>query len=83
MTTQISGIAIRLMPEQAGPIKEQLQSIRDLEIHAEDHGKLVITLENRTSGEMSDTIQEIEGIDGIVAVNPVYIYDDSEMAEAS
>lgn len=83
MTTQISGVAIRLMPEQAETVKEQLLSIRDLEIHAEDHGKLVITLENRTSGEMSDTIQEIEAVDGIVAVNPVYIYDDSEMAEAS
>ncbi len=80
---QISGIAVRLKPEQTDAIKEQFQAIRDLEIHAEDHGKLVVTLENRTPGEMTDTIQEIEGIEGIIAVNPVYIYDDSEMAEAS
>ena len=80
---QISGIAVRLKPEQTDAIKEQFQAIRDLEIHAEGHGKLGVTLENRTPGEMTDTIQEIEGIEGIIAVNPVYIYDDSEMAEAS
>lgn len=84
-TIQISGVAIRLDPQKMESVKEQLSSIADLEIHVEDEsGKLVITLENRNSHQMTDTIKEIEEIDGVQIVNPVYIHDEGEeMAEAS
>lgn len=76
---QISGIAVRLEPEKMASVKETLNSIEGLEIHAEDpSGKLVITLENRNPGGMTDTIAEIEAVDGVAVVSPVYIHDESE-----
>lgn len=81
---QISGVAIRLRPEKMESVKSQLSSIEGLEIHAEDaDGKLAITLEGRDSNAMTDTITEIESIDGVIIVNPVYIHDETEVAEAS
>jgi len=83
-TIQISGVAIRLKPEMMESVKSQLNTIDGLEIHAEDaDGKLAITLEGRDSNSMTDTITEIESIDGVIIVNPVYIHDETEMAEAS
>ena len=75
---QISGVAVRLEPEKMESVKSALHTIEGLEIHAEDPiGKLVIPLENRNSGGMTATIAEIEGIDGVAVVSPVYIHDES------
>ena len=54
---------------------------RSLEIHAEEPSKMVITVEERNSGEMTDAIAQIEEIEGVLLVNPVYIYDDTELKE--
>ncbi|MBC8520165.1 MAG: chaperone NapD [Gammaproteobacteria bacterium] len=81
---QISGVAIRLRPEMMESVKSQLNAIDGLEIHAEDAaGKLAITLEGRDANTMTDSITEIESIDGVIIVNPVYIHDETEIAEAS
>lgn len=77
---QISGVAIKLNPSRMESVKQALSAIKGLEIHAESpEGKLAITLEDRNSGEMSDTIQEIEAIDGVAVVNPVYIHDEEQV----
>ncbi len=81
---QVSGVAIRLDPQKMESVKGQLNTITDLEIHVEDQsGKLVITLENRNSHQMTDTIKQLEEIDGVRIVNPVYIHDEEEMVKAS
>ncbi len=81
---QISGVAIKLKPEMMESVKASLNDIEGLEIHAEDEsGKLAITLENRDSGGMTDAIGEIEALEGVVIVNPVYIHDESDMVKAS
>ncbi|MBT3347876.1 MAG: chaperone NapD [Thiotrichales bacterium] len=78
---QISGIAIRFTPEFMQPIKEKLLTITGLEIHAEDPaGKFAVTIENRNSHAMTDIISDIEALDGVVLVNPVYIHDEEEMS---
>ncbi len=79
---QISGIAIQLNPENSETVQQQLQSINDLEIHAQEGSKIVATLENRTPGEMSNTLEQIQDIDGVLLVNPVYIYDDAAVDPA-
>ncbi|MBT3196826.1 MAG: chaperone NapD [Gammaproteobacteria bacterium] len=76
---QISGIAVQHKPEYAEAIRNQLQTINNLEIHAEEKSKMVITVEDRNSGGMTDTIAEIEGIEGVLLVHPVYIYDDTTL----
>ena len=82
---QISGVAIRLRPEFMGSVKSKLNTINGLEIHAEDmdSGRLAITLEDRDTKEMTEAIAEIEAIEGVVMVNPVYIHDETEMAKPS
>lgn len=77
---QVSGIALKLLPEQADAIRTTLLEIEGLEIHVEDPaGKMVITLEDRDSKGMTETIGKIETIDGIIAVNPVYIHDETQL----
>jgi nitrate reductase NapD len=77
---QISGIAIRLEPAKMESVKQGLQAIEQLEIHAEDPaGKLVITLEGRNAKGMTETIAEIEAIDGVAVVSPVYIHDETTL----
>ncbi len=79
---QISGVAIRLEPTKMEQVKSALLKINKLEIHVEDPvGKLVITLEDRNSKGMTETIAEIEAIDGVAVVSPVYIHDETEVAE--
>ncbi len=79
---QISGIAIKFLPVKADTVREALQQIEGLEIHLEDPaGKMVITLEDRNSKGMTEAIGEIETVEGVIAVNPVYIHDETTLTE--
>ena len=76
---QISGIAVQFKPEFSESIRSEFEQIEHLEIHAEEGGKMVITIEERSPGKTADLLAEIERIEGVLLVNPVYIYDDAQV----
>ncbi len=77
---QISGVAVRLNPAKMESAREAMSAIEGLEIHAEDpQGKMVITLENHDSKGMTEAIAEVEAVDGVASVSPVYIHDETEV----
>lgn len=73
----ISSIIVQARPEVVTAVSTQAAAMSGVEVHATDPaGKIVIVLENRTDGELSDCIAEINAIEGVLSANLVFHHTD-------
>ena len=74
----VASYVVSVRPEDADQVAHRIDSIRGLEVHLREQGKLVVTAEAGSVHELADAAAEITGIEGVVAVAPVYHeYDDA------
>lgn len=69
----IVGAVVQLKPEVGKDVVQQLMGYNGIEIHAEDEqSRLVITMEAATSKMVLKMTEQIQNLDGVLSVTPVY-----------
>jgi nitrate reductase NapD len=69
----ISGIIVQSRPEHAPAVRGRLLELPGVEVHAlGEDGRMVVTIERDTDGEMADTYRQLTYVDGVLAAALVY-----------
>ncbi|EHK66474.1 NapD family protein [Achromobacter arsenitoxydans SY8] len=74
----IASLVVHATPRRLSDVRLAVLAIAGAEIHgASDTGKLVVTLEARSTDDMMARISEIQRLDGVLASALVYQHSDS------
>jgi nitrate reductase NapD len=76
----ITGVVVRTLPDQLTQIRDQLQLLRGVEVHAvNDSGNMVVTIEELNGEKLAlDTLSTINKIPGVLSTSMVYHHTDQE-----
>jgi nitrate reductase NapD len=73
----IIGILVAAHPERCEPVRSQLGAIAGVEVHAvTPEGRMVVTVERATDGEMTAVFDEIGRLPGVLSAALVYHHDE-------
>ena len=73
----ISGVLVHAHIAQAEKVREQLVGIEGVEVHAiSPEGRIVVTVESETTGQMADTVLECQNVPGVLAASMIYHHDE-------
>jgi nitrate reductase NapD len=78
----IASYVVRARAEDAVAVTDRINSVRGLEVHAEEQGKIVVTAEAENVRELADFVACLESLEGVIAVAPVY-HEYLEAADAA
>lgn len=76
----ISGVVVYTVPAQSQLVVTHLNEIEGVEVHAEENGKLIVTVEKENIGAMADQVMQFQDMPGIMSV--AMVYQHSEDIEA-
>jgi len=77
----VCSLVVRARPGQLPAVRRRLTSIRGVEVHAcSDTGKLIVTVDLPTSGELSDAVARLGDLEGVLGASMVYHYCEHEEA---
>lgn len=68
----VASYVVRTQPEDGPTVAEHINSMRGLEVHAEEQGKLVVTAEASNVRTLAELTSILEGVDSVVTVAPIY-----------
>ncbi len=69
----ISSLVVHAKPEYLATVKNRIEQLPGAEIHGEsDKGKLVVVLETRDQGYITDLIEKINDLDHVLNIALVY-----------
>ena len=74
----ISSAVVSVLPKMADDVVARLSGMPDVEIHAHEGGKIVVTFEGESTGAMGDHLTRIALLDGVVAANMVFEHIEAE-----
>lgn len=80
----ISGVLVRARPENCSTLKQQLEQLEGVEVHAtSDDGKLVVTVEASTDRTAADKVYQLQDMPGVIAASMIYHHfeDDAELQQ--
>lgn len=72
----ISGVLVYTPPEKADSVSQVLSEFDGVEVHANDHGKLVVTIEDKNTGALADRVIQFQDLPNILSVAVVYHHDE-------
>ena len=68
----VTSFVVSTRPEHGARVAGKINSMPGLEVHAEQQGKLVVTAEAYSVGELAELADSLEQVDSVIAVAPVY-----------
>jgi len=69
----ISGVLVKAYPENLVNIEKTLATMAGVEVHGNnDDGRIVITVEDISANNISDTLVEIQGVPGVLSAAMIY-----------
>ena len=69
----ISGVLVKAYPENLVNIEKTLATMAGVEVHGNnDDGRIVITVEDVSANNISDTLVEIQGVPGVLSAAMIY-----------
>ncbi len=69
----ICGLLVHARPENVHKVQHRLLEFEGVEVHdLSDDGRMVVTIDKRDPGEMIDTINSINTVEGILSAAMVY-----------
>jgi len=76
----ISGIVVRVFPDTSEAVRQRLEELSGVEIHAvnKDEGAIVITLEDTPDHAPSDVMMDVQKTPGVLAASLIYNYCDEQ-----
>ena len=73
----ICSLVVQAKPQQLETVKQSLNSMDGVEIHAQsEHGKLVLTIDHPSRGYCSEVMTNMTRIDGVMSTSLVYEYQE-------
>jgi len=72
----ISGVLVYAQPDKADAVSKTLSEFDGVEVHANDHGKLVVTIEDENTGALADRVIQFQDLPHILSVAVVYHHDE-------
>ncbi len=69
----ISGVLVKAYPENLLTIEKALSTMAGVEVHGNnDDGRIVITVEDVSANNITDTLTEIQGVQGVLSASMIY-----------
>ena len=69
----ISGVLVKAYPENLITIEKTLATMNGVEVHGNnDDGRIVITVEDVSANNITDTLVEIQGVPGVLSAAMIY-----------
>jgi len=69
----ISGVLVRSYPENVQSVWQELIKIEGVEVHGNnDDGRMVVTVEQETAGQLSDMLGRMNDIHGVLSTSMIY-----------
>ena len=79
---KIAGIVVYSLPEHLDAVQIRLEHMPGVEVHGiSDRGKLVVTVEHDEHFEISDSINEISAMEGVINTSMVYQHSENIPSE--
>ena len=72
----ISGVLVYARPDKADSVSHTLSEFDGVEVHANDQGKLVVTIEDENTGALADRVIQFQDLPNILSVAVVYHHDE-------
>ena len=74
----VGGLLLMSRPELAPKIEQALTAMSGVELHASEHGRMVVTVEGREYSDCADAMGELATLDGVASSSLVYHQIDTE-----
>jgi len=74
----ICGVLLMSRPEHAAMLEKALGEMPGVELHANEGGRMVVTVEGDAYRQCADTITELSMMDGVASSSLVYHQIDNE-----
>ena len=74
----VCGMLLMTRPEHGPVVARALRRMAGVELHASDHGRMVVTVEGNAYRACADTITELTTLDGVASSSLVYHQIDTE-----
>ena len=69
----ISGVLVKAYPENLVTIEEALATMAGVEVHGNNEdGRIVITVEDKSANNISDTLVQIQDVPGVLSAAMIY-----------
>ena len=72
----ISGVLVYARPDKVDTVTKTLSEFDGVEVHANDNGKLVVTIEDEHTGALADRVIQFQDLPNILSVAVVYHHDE-------
>jgi len=80
----VASFVVSTHPKHSAQVARDINAMPGLEVHAEQQGKLVVTAEAHSVGELAELTGSLEQVDSVIVVAPVYHeYAGAERSAAS
>ncbi len=74
----ICGMVVRAGDNRIKGVRSSLLAMPGVEVHAEETGRMVVTVEDESSQQLADNVNTIQCLDGVVSASLVYQYSDQQ-----
>jgi nitrate reductase NapD len=74
----VCGVLVMAAPKSAKDVESKLNSIEGVEVHHNENGKLVVTIEGPHNREFANTMSSFSDIKGVLSTSLVYHEIDSQ-----
>lgn len=69
----ISGVLVRSYPKNIQSVWQELTQIEGVEVHgSNDDGRMVVTVEQKNAGLLSDMLTRMNDIHGVLSTSMIY-----------
>ena len=68
----ISSLVVHVRPENAHAVYAEMAGMAGVEVHAEQGGKIIVTLETHTEADIVTRMNEISLLDGVMSATLVF-----------
>lgn len=72
----ISGVLVYAQPDKADSVSHVLSEFDGVEVHANENGKLIVTIEDKHTGALADRVIQFQDLPNILSVAVVYHHDE-------
>ena len=70
---KISGVLVKAYPENINTIEKVISQMDGVEVHGNNEdGRIVITVEQESANNISDTLVEIQDVPGVLSAAMIY-----------
>ena len=74
----VCGVLLMSRPDQVPVVEQALRGMQGVELHANDGGRMVVTVEGSHYGDCADTISQLATLEGVASSSLVYHQIDTE-----